>query len=297
MTTDYPAILQRAVHPGKKAPTTDVLAEIERTGSIEVVKLADLQRDPSYQRAISQDLVDEIARTWDIVAAGPIVVSRRKNGTLFIVNGQHRAAAATQAGEQEILAHVINGLTAKEESVLRLKGNKRRNDSAQERFRAQIAAGDKESLEIVRIVQEAGGTVNFHPDAKYGVNTVSGLETIYRKDGGMLLARTLEVITGAFGNLDGRNASVGVLKSVSWLLENNSDDKLSMNRLHERLQITGVDEIDRRARNHKAVMGGALWMNYYRAIVESYNDKLGDSKKIPLRLNTWSKFGANGNGD
>lgn len=293
---EYPLIHPRAVVPKKSAPATQLLADAEAAGTIEVVTLADLKRDPAYQRPISQDLVDEIARTWDIVAAGPIVVSRRRNGELYIVNGQHRSAAAMQAGEKEILAHVINGLTAKEEAVLRLKGNKRRNDTAQDRFRAQVSAGDQESKDIIAVVESLGGRVNFHPDAKYGINTVSSLETIFRKDGGILLTRTLELIVAAFGNLDGRHSSVSLLKSVAWLLENHTDDMTDMHRLRERLQIVGVDEIDRKARNHKVVMGGALWMNYYRAIIEAYNDRLSDAKKLDLRLSKSHIFGGSNRG-
>ena len=291
---EYAPIRQKAVTPKKSAPVTTKLAEADRAGTIEVVKIADLKRDPAYQRPISQDLVDDIARNWDIVAADLIVVSRRQNGDLYIVNGQHRSAAAMQAGETEVLAHVINGLTAKDEAILRLKGNKRRNDTAQDRFRAQVSAADPESLDIVRIVESLGGRVNFHPDAKYGINTVSSLETVYRKDGGVLLLRTLELIVAAFGNLDGRHSSVGILKSIAWLLENHTDDNMDMARLRERIQIVGVDELDRKARNHKVVMGGALWMNYYRAIIEAYNAKLSEAKMLTLRLSKSSKFGERG---
>jgi hypothetical protein len=114
------------------------------------VKCADLNIDPYYQRDLSRELVEKIKRNWDAAGAGYIVVNRRQNGSLYIVNGQHRVAArmelAVEAGDEsggEIVSQVFNGLTQQQEAQLRLIGNTKRTDTSQERFRAQVAAGDR----------------------------------------------------------------------------------------------------------------------------------------------------------
>jgi hypothetical protein len=288
MTGDYAVITP---HPVKyDEGQTRLLADEGQVGKIEVVKIEDLHRDMSYQRPINQELVDEIASKWDIAAAGPIVVSRRKNGDLYIVNGQHRTAAATQVGETEILAQVIDGLTPKEEAILRLKGNIRRTDKPQERFQAQLTAGDPESIAIKQIVEAIGGTVNTSANAVYGINCISTLEGLYRRDNGVLLTRTLEAVREIFGSLDGINVTVSVLKGMSWFLEAHRAG-YDRGRLHEKLQQLGTTRMLQQARNHKAVMGGAMWINTYRAMVEAYNERLSDSKKLEVRTGKTAAYG------
>lgn len=298
MTGDYARIVPRAVTPKRSAPEPKLLADSGDAGAIEVVRIEDLHRDMAYQRAINQQLVDEIARTWDIAAAGPIVVSRRKNGDLYIVNGQHRTAAAKQAGEREIIAQVINGLTPREEAILRLKGNRRRTDTPMERFAAQIAAGDVETHEIRRIVESLGGRVNSHPDQATGINAISALEAIYRKDGGTLLVRTLELLRDGFGSLDGPCVSVNALKAAAWFLEQHGGDGASRARMVERMQTLGPLDLARRARDHKAVNGGSMWTNYYRAMLVAYNERLSPSRRLEMRLSGSSlSMGGGGRGD
>ena len=286
MSGDYATIQQRPVeHTGE----TKLLADVGQVGVLEVVKIDDLHRDMSYQRPINQELVDKIASTWDIAAAGPIVVSRRTNGDLYIVNGQHRTAAARQAGETEVLAQVLNGLTAEEEAVLRLKGNVRRTDKPQERFQAQLTAGDQESHAIKAIVEAVGGQVNTSNNGTYGINAISSLEGLYRRDNGILLTRTLETIKEAFGGLDGEPVTVSIMKGVAWFLETHRAG-YDRARLLERMQDVGARRLIQQARNHKAVMGGAMWINTYRAIVEAYNERLSDAKKLEVRTGSSAGF-------
>jgi hypothetical protein len=192
-------------------------------GDMEVVAIDDLNVDHAYQRDLDAGLVQRIAAGWDIVASGPIVVSRRPDGSLWIVNGQHRAAAAKVAGETHILAQVksVAGMTPDEarvyEAELRLKGNTRRTDKSQERFRAQVAARHADSLAIVEIASKFNTRINPWNDQKHG--------------------------------------------------------------------IKGIEALDRKARAHKGAMGGALWTNYYRAMIEIYNTNLPQKSRLEWRTN------------
>lgn len=263
-------------------------------GAFEVVTIDDLKVDHSYQRDLDVNLVQGIAKEWDIAAAGPIVVARRGDGSLFVVNGQHRAAGAKTAGEAEIIAQVIDlsnvpiDEARKLEAELRLKGNTRRGDKVQERFRAQLAAGYKESLALVEIAREFGTRINPWPDPKHGINCVSTLEGLYRKDRGGHLVRVLEFVREAFGNVDGPTSVSALLSGVSWLLERH-DNELDRKRMVERLSVETLDGLLRQARSHKAAMGGSLWMNVYRAMIGIYNERLPESKRLAWRTSTPSK--------
>lgn len=275
---------------GGTLPEPVVLAEAA-AGSMEVLPIALLKVDHAYQRDLSMALVQKIARNYDLSAAGPIVVSKRTNGEYFIVNGQHRAAGAQMAGETEILAQVVHGLSAEQEAELRLKGNTRRSDSSFERFRAQRAAGHADTLAIDSIVEGLGSKVNSWSDQKHGINSIATLEWLYGRDGGLVLVRVLELARDAYGELNGQAAAVATLKGLAWLLDRHTlgAGELNRQRLVDRLGAEGIEELYRRTRSHQANLGGARWMNLYRAAIEMYNEGLPENKRIHWRTGGWSK--------
>lgn len=264
-------------------------------GEMAVVKIDDLDIDHSYQRDLDPNLVQSIADNWDIVAAGPIVVARRADGSLWIVNGQHRAAGAKRAGEAEILAQVVPSQGSAHEATIRLRGNTRRSDKSQERFKAQVAAGNRESLAIVELLRNFDTQINRWNDARNGINSVSAVERLYRRDQGVLLARVLEVIRDTYGGFGGKPVTVANLNGVAWFLVKHGHE-YQRDRLVEKCRAAGIDEIDRKARAHRAAMGSALWMNYYRAMVELYNDRLPEGSRLMWQGGGWTKVDPHGGG-
>jgi hypothetical protein len=258
------------------------VADVNGAGKIEVVEIDQLHVDRAYQRELNMELVQKIASKWEPTAAGPIVVSRRRNGDLYIVNGQHRTAGAKMAGETHILAQVVDGLDEATEAVLRLQGNTRLGDRSLERFRAQVAAGYAESLDIVKILARFDTKINTASNEP-GINCVSAVERIYRTDKGVLLVRTLEVVKEAFGEIAGRSATAALLAAIAWFLQTHPAEEYDRNRLIEKLSGVGLAALDRMATNTKAAMGGAKWVNVYRAIVEAYNEKLSESNRLEWR--------------
>lgn len=259
---------------------------------IKQIPLADLKVDRSYQRDPSQRLVDDIADNWDDVASELILVSDRgerdeNQGGLFVVNGQHRTIAARKLGHKKIWARVLDlsdiDDPGKIESALRLKTNVRLGDRPLERFKAQIRAGDEESIAITKLLARYDTQINSVPTTEEGINSVTGIETLYQLDGGGLLAEILETIKAAFGNIAGRSATIYLLKGVGWFILKHSDET-DRQRLIEKLADAGTASIDRRARAHMSVMGGNLWQNYYRAIVDFYNEKLQQRNRLEFQL-------------
>ncbi len=251
------------------------------TREMEAVTIDDLMVDHRYQRALDQRLVEKILDQWDMVAADAIAVSRRKNGDLYIVNGQHRAAAAKLAGETEILAFVYEGLNIKQEADLRLKSNNRRADTSQERFHAQVTKGDPESLAIVALLENYETWVNRTANSHTGVNCVSTLETLYRESP-ELLDRSLRTLKEAHGSLAAEVVTTPPLRAVFWFLKVHHGE-YHYKSLVERMRESGTEELFRRARSHQAVAGGALWLNYYRALVEGYNHRRAQHTRLELK--------------
>jgi hypothetical protein len=69
--------------------------------AVQYLLLGQLNIDSSYQRSMetrdSQDLVRRIAQYWNWDLCQPLMVSRRLDGALYVIDGQHRLAAAVCA--------------------------------------------------------------------------------------------------------------------------------------------------------------------------------------------------------
>ena len=276
--------------------------DLDDAGSAEVLPIDRIQVDPDYQRELRHDLVNKIGREYDLVKAGPILVNERvgQNGSVgyWCVDGQHRLAGAAQAGEVEIFAHVVHGLTVAEEAELRLARNDRRSDTVYERFRVRLMMGDAKAHAMVEMARQHGTTLNQTPNMHTGINAISSAETLYDagNGGGVWLGRVLRFLQDAFGeeHLGGRVTGSAMMKSVAWFLDRHVD--VSHAELATKVGTQGDEEIDRRARTHKAVNGGALWLNYYRALVELWNRGKHEQNKIEAKttgsMTTLGEYGA-----
>jgi hypothetical protein len=117
------------------------------------------------------------------------------------------------------------------------------------------------------------------PDAYHGINAISAVERLYRLNKGILLTRVLEFIRDAFGSIGGKTASVSMLQGVAWLIQRH-ERELDRGRMLDKMAREGPDGIDRKARSIKLSNGGALWVNYYRALIDLYNERLPDRSKL-----------------
>lgn len=273
----------------------DISVDTGDAGKIEVLALADLKVDPVYQRDLTASFVERLAEKWDIITAGAIVVSRRPGGDLYIVDGQHRAAAAVRAGETHILAQVVNEPSAEEEARLRLKGNVKRTDRVFEVFRARLAAEDETALAMVRILSDFDTQINLVPTMHTGINAVTAIEKLYLIDNGVTLIKILGMLKKLFGDIRPDIASSDLLKGLTWFLGQH-EDSIDMERFERLFQITGPAALNRSARAHKASLGGALWVNSYRALVTMYNDGLSDASKLDWKTKGSTSWKGSGSG-
>lgn len=276
-------------------------AGFHQNSVISQVPLSNIQIDRSYQRAPSQSLVDEITANWSEVASELVLISNRgdrQDGGLFLVNGQHRTLAARKLGHETIWARIVDLSEVTDpgavEADLRLKTNVRLGDRPLERFRAQLRSGDEASLNIVKILARFDTEINEQTDTSIGINCVATIEAVYGADEGALLTETLEVVRDTFGGFSGKGASAAMFKSVAWFVEKHGMESDRF-RLCSRLKMAGPEGIHRRAVNQQSIMGGTLWLNYYRTIADYYNEGLQDKSKVQLNTrgaSTWKVRGA-----
>lgn len=115
--------------------------------SLEFRPLGDLHLDDSYQRSIdigpSQKLVRKIAVNWDWGLCQPLIVAKRDDGSLWVVDGQHRLAAARLRPDiYDLPCVVVHSAAASDEAAMFVALNQQRRPlTALDLFRASLEAG------------------------------------------------------------------------------------------------------------------------------------------------------------
>lgn len=247
--------------------------------------------DTHYQRELRDRLVKAMGE-YDMNAAGSLTISERPplrgmtDPRYYIVDGQHRRALAKAYGEVEHIVKIVRfpGSEAKirqQEAELRGKLGFRKADTPVERFKHQLASGDDRSLAIDAMVEQHGGQVAVTQNGR-GINAISTLEKLYerRYHKHPLLTDVLDVIVEGWGSLDGRAGETAALEGIGWLIAKN--ESLDRRHLAKRMRGNAPEAVHSRAVAMRAVMGGALWKNYYRALVEAYNNRHPEAKKLPV---------------
>lgn len=170
--------------------------------------IPELLIDTSYQRAIdtgqSQTLIRKIAMFWDWGLCQPLAISRRPDGSLLIVDGQHRASAAKLRGDVPHLPCVITSYSsAGDEAAAFVALNQmRRPLSAIDLFKAAVAAEDTEALLILDCL--AAAELSIAPHSNYTawkpgmVANIGGLRECLRTKGERVLRDACLVLSGAY---------------------------------------------------------------------------------------------------
>lgn len=163
----------QAAEPAKVPAKVKLLATVGKPPVIEWIAPEELEVDDTYQRDIegsaSQSLITEIASAWDWRLCVSLICSRRNDGKVYVIDGQHRKEGGQlrnrlfrEAGMFEgFIAHlpctVHSGLTPEQEAELFVRANKaRRPVQRLDQFHAALAAGDPKTVELNKLITEAG---------------------------------------------------------------------------------------------------------------------------------------------
>lgn len=253
-----------------------------RQGSMEGLIANTLLIDPAYQREQNTIRVNKIAQEFDTDMMGAVVVSRRTNGDLVLIDGGHRIAALHLMGwgDQEINAIVLDGLTLKDEAhVFSVINSNRAKPKPTQIFRADVIAQQPEAVLIQSVLNALNIEVVDSPKKK-GLRSIGTVRTLFRQDGQEALARVLKLLSTAYGR--GPNTfNHDLLVSMAAMLRHHPG--MSDQRLHDSLRKFGSPESlvadgKRRAiaiqgRTHNAIANVAL---------RAYNMRLREKTRIAL---------------
>ncbi len=130
--------------------------------TLEWIAVDRLMVDEAYQRATdgskSRALIFRITRDWNWSFCQPLVVSRRADGSLFVIDGQHRLAAALGRGDiPHLPCVVLSGQESAQEAQSFVALNTHRQTLSQaDIFNAMLAAGDEHAIATAAVLTETG---------------------------------------------------------------------------------------------------------------------------------------------
>ena len=192
-------------------PTTDRLKFNDPLGnlpSLQYLLPQQLQIDESYQRSVgsgpSQALIRRIAQNWNWDLCQPLVVARREQGDLYVIDGQHRLEAARLRGDiAQLPAVVVNYSSPADEAASFVNLNQARNPlSGLQVFHAALASGDSTAIAVRAAIEAAGLKLGRSSNlATYGPGTlinVAGILRAWKRWGAAPAAEALEVLAMAF---------------------------------------------------------------------------------------------------
>jgi uncharacterized protein DUF6551 len=160
--------------------------------------------DPLVQRPLDSQRVAAIAANFRPEAFGVIHISQRKNGSLHIIDGQHRIAAAKVIGRGDLPVDAViwEGLTTAEEAAMFRWLNNTRQVQVLDRFRIRTVEGDPVATALNNLLEAHGWTVR-KAKATGSFFAVSALENAYNMtEGGDITTcnAVVEIATAAWGH-------------------------------------------------------------------------------------------------
>lgn len=172
-----------------------------------------------YQRDFSLAKGRKLSAEWDDAVVGELFVSERADGSLNLIEGQHRRWAAEDrfGPNKKLKCAVYMGLSVQDEADMFVKLNTMRTSpTAFDRARASVAAGYALESEIADVLN----SLDLRWGKSAGPNTIgaiTALRRIMKTNGGEQLRQTLEIVIATWG----RKASTydaDIIQAVARLL-------------------------------------------------------------------------------
>jgi hypothetical protein len=142
--------------------------------------------DHDVQRPLDTVRVAQIAADFEREAFGVIHISQRDDGSIVIIDGQHRVAAVNVIGRGEIPVDAViwTGLSKAEEAAMFRRLNNTRQVQVLDRFRIRIVEGDPVACTLNQLLESHGWTIR-KAGARGSFFAVAAIEKLYRaRDGG-----------------------------------------------------------------------------------------------------------------
>lgn len=165
--------------------------------NFEQVPIEKLLVDLEYQRSLNYGRAKKIAKEFNPVGVGAILVHKRSDGIYFVLDGQHRIAAMKILGFTKVGCDVYEGMTAQEEAQAFEFYQAGKPQNRLQRFKSSIAGGNEMSITIKNIVARLGHQIDMESTGN-GIKSYATIEKIYKESGANGLVAVLTLINKIF---------------------------------------------------------------------------------------------------
>lgn len=212
--------------------------------------------DPAYQRPLNSRRVNHMARIWSDARCLMLEVNRRKTGEHYVMNGQHRLAAALLAGVEWLPCRIFSFPTVELEALwFAGQAEDTRQVAALDRMKAEIAGADADARAIRDLLARYGYTFNWNRGNSLPGTTraAAALKEDYKRGPGDL-ERNVTIIAAAWG--DAPNALSDTMLHALRFFWEKYGDRADQARLTSVLKGTEPNILRQRAANRAQLAGG-----------------------------------------
>lgn len=190
-----------------RAEADSLLHGMTKEVRFEWLPLEAMKVDPRAQRLLRRVWVKRHVSHFDANQIGVIVISRREDGSTWIIDGQHRVELlrAVGWGNQKAYCEIFDNIGLRQEAALFLKRNDKISVRTFDKFAVSITEGNAESCAIAKIVAKVGLKIA-EGSAEGSLYAVTALGRIFagggmasEKEGAIALEKTLQTIEEAWG--------------------------------------------------------------------------------------------------
>jgi hypothetical protein len=159
---NYRETTKRAVDAEKQSELTlkpSVVSNDQEYVETKILHVEDLHIDESYQRSdvLNKSVVNRIAANFSLVRCNTIVVGQRIDGSLWVVDGQHRLLGARKAGVEMIPCAIFKSNGPEHEATVFYDLNKTRTGmNAYSVYKAMLIQREPKTVAIQILLQKYG---------------------------------------------------------------------------------------------------------------------------------------------
>lgn len=185
-----------------------MMSRVRRGSRREWLRVSDIEFDERVNRPITEAAARRIAVDFNPDKMGTLTVSRREDGTVVAVNGQHRLTALRLMGwdDQQVECDAYTGLSLVEEAEMAIGLNDSRRHTAIERHRKAVIAQRPVPVEIDNVVESRGFHLTDQVTESGGIAAVVAVYQVFEGPRGSegkhptILGLTLATIADVWGH-------------------------------------------------------------------------------------------------
>jgi len=252
--------------------------------------VSDLRVDAAYQREYRSQTGKKIADNFHPAVCGDLLVSKRKNGAFYVVDGNHRLNAVKKLGAKHWYCIVLSGLSRREEAeVWELCNSVRNRILGVEKFKAQLFRKDPVAVEIDDLVARMGFFLyldsNGSPNHGRGIKAVGTLVRMYKNGGIDSIENVLDIILCCWDKTEVQATNGTILWGLhAFCREPLWVGQWDKEKLCQKLRKISVKKLLRDVEMTKELWGGSTPKILALTVAKAYNKGLRKGKPLDMSL-------------